>query len=77
MFIFFISGCKKEETPKPWKIKIEDGTELYNYSGVTYNPAISDGSSAAFSSEASQFFVDIRGKLVKAQVVKTPFVNKN
>ena len=53
VFFFFIAGCKKEETPKPWKIKIEDGTELYNYSGVTYNPAISDGSSAAFSSEAS------------------------
>jgi hypothetical protein len=53
VFIFFIAGCKKEETPKPWKIKIEDGTDLYNYSGITYNPAISDGSSAAFSSEAS------------------------
>ena len=46
--ILFIAGCNKEETRKPWNIKIEDGAELYNFSGVTY-PA-SDGWSASFQS---------------------------
>ena len=51
--ILFISGCKKEETANPWHIKIQDGTEVYNFSGLTYNPLTSDGTTASFSSFAS------------------------
>jgi len=46
--ILFIAGCNKEETRKPWNIKIEDGVELYNFSGDTY--PVSDGMSASFES---------------------------
>lgn len=53
MFIFFISGCKKEETKNQWHIKIEDGTEVYNYSGVSFNPIAADDMSASFKSYAS------------------------
>ncbi len=47
-FILFTTGCNKEETRKPWNIKIEDGVELYNFSGDTY--LASDGWSASFQS---------------------------
>lgn len=43
-----ITSCNKIETKKPWNIKIEDGSELYDYSGVTYPSA--DGWSASFQS---------------------------
>ena len=48
--ILFIAGCNKEETRKPWNIKIEDGAELYNFSGNTYNPIAADQMSASFQS---------------------------
>ena len=51
LLIFFIPGCKKLNTSGPWKITIDDGAEVYNYSGVTYPSA--DGYSAAFNSTAS------------------------
>jgi hypothetical protein len=53
LLIFFASGCKKEKTGGEWNIKIEDGAEVYNYSGVTYTPAMSDYSYASFASETS------------------------
>ena len=48
--ILFIAGCNKEETRKPWNIKIEDVAELYNFSGDTYNPIAADQMSASFQS---------------------------
>ncbi len=51
LLIFFTPGCKKLNTSGPWKITIDDGVEIYNYSGVTYPSA--DGYSATFKSSAS------------------------
>ena len=46
--LLFTAGCNKEETRKPWNIKIEDGVELYNFSGDTYNSIAPDQMSASF-----------------------------
>ena len=46
--LFVAAGCNKEETRKPWNIKIEDGAELYSFSGDTY--PVADGMSASFES---------------------------
>lgn len=50
--ILFLAGCKKEKDGGQWNIKIEDGADIYNYSGLTYNPLTSDGTTASFSSFA-------------------------
>ncbi len=50
LLIFFTPGCKKLNTSGPWKITIDDGAAVYNYSGVTYPSA--DGYSATFNSTA-------------------------
>ncbi|NOT91448.1 hypothetical protein [Ferruginibacter sp.] len=51
--IFFITSCEKEKNVGQWNIKIEDGAEVYHYTGVNYNPLTADGMSAAFNSTAS------------------------
>ncbi len=50
---FFIAGCKKYDNEGPWKIKIEDGAEVYNYSGITNNPRVSSRGTASFKSSAN------------------------
>jgi hypothetical protein len=50
---FFIVGCKKYDNEGPWRIRIEDGGEVYNYSGITRNPAISTKGTASFGSSAN------------------------
>ena len=64
-----------------YEIKKETGEKIGFVTSGTHSPTLDEPIGIAyvdtsFSAEASQFFVDIRGKLVKAQVVKTPFVNK-
>jgi aminomethyltransferase len=64
-----------------YEIKNEAGQKLGAVTSGTHSPTLDEPVGIAyvetsFSTEGSQIFVDIRGKLVKAQVVKTPFVNK-
>lgn len=64
-----------------YEIKKETGEKIGVVTSGTHSPTLDEPIGIAyvdtsFSTEASQFFVDIRGKLVKAHVVKTPFVNK-
>lgn len=49
--ILFLAGCKKERDGGQWNLKIEDGTDIYNYSGLTYNP-LTSSTTASFSSFA-------------------------
>ena len=68
--ILFFAGCKKERDGGQWNLKIEDGTEVYNYRGVTYNPVTSDGTSASFTSFAglgssgSSFFYNTQSHFI-------------
>ncbi len=64
-----------------YEIKKENGEKIGVVTSGTHSPTLDEPIGIAyveisFSPEGSQFFVDIRGKLVKACVVKTPFVNK-
>lgn len=65
-----------------YELKKADGQKIGWVTSGTHSPTLDEPVGIAyveteFSPEHSQFFVDIRGKLVKAQVVKTPFVNKS
>lgn len=64
-----------------YELKTETGEKIGAVTSGTHSPTLDEPIGIAYvetslASEGSQFFVDIRGKLVKAQVVKTPFVNK-
>lgn len=64
-----------------YEIKKENGEKIGVVTSGTHSPTLDEPIGIAyvetlFSPEGSNFFVDIRGKLVKACVVKTPFVNK-
>lgn len=64
-----------------YEIKIQTGEKIGVVTSGTHSPTLDEPIGIAyvepsFAAEGSQFFVDIRGKLVKAHVVKTPFVNK-
>lgn len=64
-----------------YEIKKQTGEKIGVVTSGTHSPTLDEPIGIAyvepaFSAEGSQFFVDIRGKLVKAHVVKTPFVNK-
>lgn len=57
-----------------------DNTLIGRVTSGTHSPSLGEAIGIAyvltdFASEGSEFLVDIRGKKVKAQVVKTPFVN--
>lgn len=65
-----------------YDIKNQTGEKIGTVTSGTHSPSLDEPIGIAyveseFTKEGSQFFVDIRGKLVKAHVVKTPFVNKN
>jgi aminomethyltransferase len=58
-----------------------DGQEIGAVTSGTHSPTLDEPIgiayiAAPYSSEGSEFCVDIRGRKVKAQVVKTPFINK-
>lgn len=64
-----------------YEIKKQTGEKIGVVTSGTHSPSLDEPIGIAyvetsFTTEGSQFFVDIRGKLVKAHVVKTPFVNK-
>ncbi len=64
-----------------YEIKKQDGEKIGVVTSGTHSPTLDEPIGIAYvetsvSTEGSNFFVDIRGKLVKACVVKTPFVNK-
>ncbi len=64
-----------------YEIKTEAGQKIGYVTSGTHSPTLDEPIGIAyvepsFAAEGSNFFVDIRGKLVKAHVVKTPFVNK-
>lgn len=64
-----------------YEVKNKAGEKIGVVTSGTHSPTLDEPIGIAyvdpmFSSEGSQFFIDIRGKLVKAHVVKTPFVNK-
>lgn len=65
-----------------YELKTIDGQKIGYVTSGTHSPTLDEPIGIAyvessFSTEGSVFFVDIRGKLVKASVVKTPFVQKN
>jgi hypothetical protein len=53
IIFFFIAGCKKYDNDGLWRVRIEDGAEVYNYSGITRNSAISSRGTASFESSAN------------------------
>ena len=64
-----------------YEIKKQTGEKIGVVTSGTHSPTLDEPIGIAyvepsFAAEGSNFFVDIRGKLVKAHVVKTPFVNK-
>lgn len=64
-----------------YDIKNEAGQKIGVVTSGTHSPTLDEPIGIAyvetsFSAEGSQIFVDIRGKSVKACVVKTPFVKK-
>ncbi len=64
-----------------YEIKKQSGEKIGVVTSGTHSPTLDHPVGIAyvetsFSTEGTEFFVDIRGKLVKACVVKTPFVNK-
>jgi aminomethyltransferase len=64
-----------------YEIKNEAGEKIGSVTSGTHSPTLDEPIGiayveTAFTTEGSQFFVDIRGKLVKAHVVKTPFIVK-
>lgn len=59
----------------------ENGQEIGKVTSGTVSPTLDESIGIAYiatqySTEGSEFFVDIRGRKVKAKVCKTPFVNK-
>jgi aminomethyltransferase len=65
-----------------YELKTADGQKIGWVTSGTHSPTLDEPIGiayvdTAYAPENSQFFVDIRGKLVKAQVVKTPFVNRS
>ena len=77
-------GLKMKERGIPrqgYEIKTADGQKIGYITSGTHSPTLDEPIGIAyvkssFSAEGSEIFVDIRGKLVKACVVKTPFVIK-
>ena len=64
-----------------YEIKTADGQKIGAVTSGTHSPTLDEPVGIAYvdtgyAAESTQFFVDIRGKLVKAHVVKTPFVTK-
>jgi aminomethyltransferase len=64
-----------------YEIKKQTGEKIGVVTSGTHSPTLDHPVGiayveTAFSAEGAEFCVDIRGKLVKACVVKTPFVNK-
>ena len=64
-----------------YEIKKQTGEKIGVVTSGTHSPTLDEPIGIAyvepsFATEGSNFFVDIRGKLVKAHVVKTPFVNR-
>lgn len=64
-----------------YEIKTKDGQKIGHVTSGTHSPTLDYPVGiayvqTAFSKEGAEIFVDIRGKLIKACVVKTPFVNK-
>lgn len=62
-----------------YEIKKENGEKIGYVTSGTHSPTLDEPIGiayveSAFSAEGSQIYVDIRGKSVKAVVVKTPFV---
>lgn len=78
-------GFKMAERGIPrqgYEIKKQSGEKIGYVTSGTHSPTLDEAIGiayveSAFANEGSQIFVDIRGKLVSAQVVKTPFVVKN
>ena len=64
-----------------YEIKKQTGEKIGVVTSGTHSPTLDEPVGigyveTALASEGSEIFVDIRGKLVKACIVKTPFVNK-
>ncbi len=64
-----------------YELKGSTGEKIGFITSGTHSPTLDEPIGiayvdTAFSTEGSQIFVDIRGKSVKAEVVKTPFVKK-
>ncbi len=64
-----------------YEIKKQSGEKIGFVTSGTHSPTLDEPIGigyvpTAFSAVGSEIFIDIRGKLVKACVVKTPFVNK-
>ncbi len=64
-----------------YELKNQSGEKIGVVTSGTHSPTLDEPVGIGYittdlSKEGSEFFVDIRGKLVKACVVKTPFVNK-
>lgn len=64
-----------------YEIKNQGGQVIGRVTSGTYSPSLSENIGIGyvwidFSSEGDEIFVDIRGRMVKAQVVKTPFVKR-
>jgi len=64
-----------------YAMKSADGQKIGSVTSGTHSPTLDEPVGiayvdSAFAAEGTEIFVDIRGKLVKATVVKTPFVAK-
>lgn len=64
-----------------YKLCAEDGHEIGYVTSGTPSPSLGENIGIAyvdkaFAGEGQQFNVDIRGRMVRAEVVATPFVNK-
>ncbi|AGH94881.1 glycine cleavage system aminomethyltransferase GcvT [Pseudobdellovibrio exovorus] len=64
-----------------YELKTAGGEKIGFITSGTHSPTLDEPIGIAyvessFGAEGTPVFIDIRGKLVKAQVVKTPFVNK-
>ena len=64
-----------------YKLKSFDSQEIGAVTSGTHSPSLNEPIgiayiAAPYSSEGTEFYVDIRGRNVKAKVVKTPFVQK-
>lgn len=64
-----------------YKLKSFDSKEIGAVTSGTHSPSLNEPIgiayiAAPYSSEGTEFYVDIRGRNVKAKVVKTPFVQK-
>lgn len=64
-----------------YEVKNKNGEKIGYITSGTHSPTLDEPIGiayveTAYSTEGSEIFVDIRGKLIKAKVVKTPFVVK-